>query len=213
MKHLIIVGARGWGREVYASAIGTNAYISGEYDVKGFLDSKEDALSGLNGTFPPIISSPENYVVQENDVFFIAMGDPKWRKHYAELMKSKGAQFISIICNGAYINPTAIIGEGTFIAGWTCISDNVKVGDFVMIHPYCDIGHDAQIGDFTSLEAYVFMGGMAKVGVGSTLHFKSSILRHKSVGNDVEVGAGSVVMRNIKDGLHVHGNPAVKIEY
>ena len=57
------------------------------------------------------------------------------------------------------------------------------------------------------------MGGMAKIGIGSMLHFKSSILRHKSVGDNVEVGAGSVVMRNIKDGLHVHGNPAIKIDY
>ena len=213
MKHLIIVGARGWGREVYASAIGTKAYAEGEYDIKGFLDSKEDALSGLNGVFPKIISSPESYIIQEDDVFFIAMGDPQWRKHYADLMKSKGAQFISIICNGAYINPTASIGEGSYISGLTCISDNVKVGNFVMIHPYCNIGHDAIIGDFASLEAYVFMGGMAKIGIGSILHFKSSILRHKSVGDNVEVGAGSVVMRNIKDGLHVHGNPAKRIDY
>ena len=34
-------------------------------------------------------------------------------------MKSKGAQFISIICNGAYINPTASIGEGSYISGFT----------------------------------------------------------------------------------------------
>ena len=39
------------------------------------------------------------------------------------------------------------------------------------------------------------------------------LIAHKSIGNEVIVGAASVVMRNIKDGLHVHGNPAVKIDY
>ena len=55
MKHLLIVGARGWGREVYASAVQSKAFRNGEYDIKGFLDSKADALSDLQGNFPPII--------------------------------------------------------------------------------------------------------------------------------------------------------------
>lgn len=39
MKHLLIIGARGWGREVYAAAIGTKAYRDGEYDVKEIIES------------------------------------------------------------------------------------------------------------------------------------------------------------------------------
>ena len=213
MKHLIIIGARGWGREVYAAAIECKAYRNGEYDIKGFLDSKTDAFEGLNGSYPPIICAPENYEIQQDDVFFVAMGDPKWRKHYVELMEKKGAEFMSIICDNAFINPTATIGVGSFISGWTSISDNVHVGKHVMVHHFCAIGHDAQIGDYSSLEAYVFMGGYSKVGSENFLHVKSSILRHKQVGNNVEVGAGSVVMRNVKDRLHVHGNPAIKLEY
>ena len=164
MKHLIIIGARGWGREVYAAAIECKAYCNGEYDIKGFLDSKTDAFEGLNGSYPPIICAPENYEIQQDDVFFVAMGDPKWRKHYAELMEKKGAEFMSIICDNAFINPTATIGVGSFISGWTSISDNVHVGKHVMVHHFCAIGHDAQIGDYSSLEAYVFMGGYSKVG-------------------------------------------------
>lgn len=31
MKHLVIIGARGWGREVYAAALGSKAYQEGEF--------------------------------------------------------------------------------------------------------------------------------------------------------------------------------------
>ena len=213
MKHLLIIGARGWGREVYAAAIGTKAYRDGEYDVKGFLDSKEDAFKGLKGNFPPIICAPVDYEIQPDDVFFVAMGESKWRRYYAEMMHAKGAKFISIICDGAYVNPTATIGEGAFIAGWTSVSDNVKIGKHVMIHPFCDLGHDTQIGDYASIEAYCFFGGYSEMGSESIMHVRSHLLPHKKVGNKAVVGASSVVIRNVPDGDHVFGNPAKKIEY
>lgn len=213
MKHLLIVGARGWGREVYAAFIQTNDYTRGKVDVKGFLDSKTDAFDGLQGNFPPIISSPEDYQPEEDDVFFIAMGDPKWRKHYANLIEEKGGKFITIICKGACVNPTAKIGKGSFIAGWTSISDNVILGKHTIIHVFCDLGHDSKVDDYGTLEAYSFLGGYSQVGNSSIMHVRSTLIRHKKIGNNVEVGSGSVVMRNINDNLHVFGNPAKRINY
>ena len=177
MKHLLIVGARGWGREVYAAAIKTQAYLDGEYTVKGFLDSKQDALAGLRGDYPPIICAPEDYEVQPDDIFFIAMGEPKWRKHYAEIIEAKGGHFISIICKSASINNTAIIGEGSFISGWSCISDNVHIGKHAIVHLFCDLGHDVKIGNYGTIEAYSFLGGYAEVGECSTMHVRSTLIR------------------------------------
>ena len=213
MKHLLIVGARGWGREVYAAFIQTNDYTRGKVDVKGFLDSKTDAFDGLQGKFPPIISSPEDYQPEEDDVFFIAMGDPKWRKHYANLIEEKGGHFLTIICKDAYVVPTATIGEGSYISGWSIISDNVVIGKHTMVHGFCTIGHDAKLDDYATLEGYVFLGGCAEIGENSIMHVRSTLIRHKKIGKNVSVGASSVVMRNIEDGLHVFGNPAKKIKY
>ena len=58
----------------------------------------------------------------------------------------------------------------------------------------------------------MFIGGGAEVGEGSQMSPKSMIIPHKKIGDNVMVGAASVVMRNIKDGLSVLGNPAKKIE-
>lgn len=212
MKHLIIIGARGWGREVYAAAKGTKAYRNGEYDIKGFLDSKTDAFEGLRGIYPPILCSPEAYDIQDDDVFFVAMGDSCWRKHYAELMEKKGAKFQTIISDGAYINPTAEIGEGSFISGWMTVSDNVTIGKHVMIHAFSTIGHDCVIGDYCSLSAYVFLGGYVELGEGAMMSPKSMVIPHKKVGEWSLVTANSVVMRNVPDNTHVMGNPAKKID-
>ena len=213
MKHLLIVGARGWGREILAATVHTKAYINGEFDIKGFLDSKTDAFEGLKGTYPPIISSPEDYVVQADDVFFIAMGDPKWRKHYADIIEKKGGHFISIIGKNSYVNPTATIGEGSYISTQAVISDNVVIGKHVAVHIFCDIGHNAKIGDFSTIESYCFIGGGAEIGSHSTMHVRSTLIRQKKIGNNVDVGSHSLVTRNIKDGLHVFGVPATKLSF
>ena len=213
MKHLLIIGARGFGREIYRTFIHTEQYFSKQIDVKGFLDDKSDALDGLVGEWPPIIGPVETYEIKEDDVFFCALGDAHWRKHYAEIIKEKGGCFINIIHKTALVSPVAIIGEGVTIGAFTTISPNVKIGDHVMIQAYDDFGHDSEVGDYASIESYVFFGGYAKVGEMSTMHTKSSIIPHKSIGKECVVGFGSVVMRNFKDGVHVFGNPATKMDY
>lgn len=213
MKHLVIIGARGWGREVFATFINSRMFEKGDYDVKGYLDDKKDALEGLKGDWPPILGSVETYEIQEDDVFFCAMGDAHWRKHYAEIISVKGGHFINIIDRLSWVSPSAIIGEGIYIGPLTMVSANVKIGNQSMIQAYCNIGHDASIGDYASLESYVYLGGYAKVGELATMHTKSSIIPHKSIGKECVVGFGSVVMRNFKDGMHVFGNPATKIDY
>ena len=213
MKHLIIIGARGFGREIYSVVKNSKDVINGEMDIKGFLDSKADAFEGLRGAYPPILCAPEDYEVQPDDVFFVAMGEPKWRKHYAELIESKGGHFYTFISDAAFVNETAQVGEGSYIARWCAVSDNVTLGKHVIMHPYTNIGHDAVVKDYGTLLSDVFIGGYAEVGECSQMSPKSMIIPHKKIGNNVMVGAASVVMRNIKDGLSVIGNPAKKIEF
>lgn len=212
MKHLLIIGARGWGREVYAFAMETKAYLHGEYDIKGFLDDKADALDGLVGDFPPIIGSVETYEIQDDDVFFCALGEPSYRKKYVEIIENKGGEFISIISPLAFINPTAKIGKGTIIARNAFISDNVEIGDHCAIHAFSIFGHDVKIGQYVSVEAFCFFGGYAEVGDMSSIHVRSTIIRHKKVGKNASVGAASVVLRDVKDSTSVYGNPAKRIE-
>lgn len=211
MKHLIIVGARGWGREVSWHAKKCLGYGT-EFDIKGFLDDKADALDGL-GDFPPILGPVETYQPQADDVFTVALGYPDAKRKYVEILLNKNVEFLTLIHKDAIISPTAKIGKGCIIFGGVSISVNVTVGNFVTFQRYSTIGHDAVIGDYCMFNSFSFMGGYSKIGEGSELSTHSQIIPHVSVGKNCMVGAGSVVIRKVKDNTSVFGVPAKKIEY
>lgn len=211
MKQLLIIGARGWGREVYNMLPDCVGYGT-EYVVKGFLDDKADALDGMPG-YPPIIDSVENYEPQEEDVFTCALGDAHWKKHYVEIVLSKGGKFINIIHNTATIERNTTIGQGCIITARVGISCDIKIGDFVTFQVYTIVGHDAKIGNYCHLGVRSFMGGYSVLGHVTTIQTSSIVLPHVRVGNECMVGAGAVVIKKVKDGNTVYGNPAKILKY
>ena len=100
MKNLLIIGARGWGRVVFGMLPNCLGYGT-EFIIKGFLDNKFDALDNYEG-YPPIIDSVENYQPLEEDVFVCALGEPKWKRYYAEIILAKGGKFINLIHNSYF---------------------------------------------------------------------------------------------------------------
>lgn len=210
MRHLYIIGARGFGREVYNLFLKCEPSL-GDITCIGFLDDKVDVLDQYEG-YPPIVSSVESYQPKPNDVFVCALGDVRYKKKYVEIIKSKGGKFISLIHPDVEIGMNTAIGEGCIVRTQASISCDITIGDFVTIMGYSVLGHDCKVNNWSHLGAHSFLGGYSEVGELATLHPGVRLLPHKKVGNNAIVGAGSVVLRNVKDGTTVFGIPAKKIE-
>lgn len=206
MKNLIIIGARGFGREVYNLALKCKE-VNGDFEIKGFLDDKIDALEGFLN-YPSIIDSVENYIPEMNDVFVCALGDVYYKKKYTDIILNKKGKFISLIHPGATIYSNAIIGERAIITGNVLISCDTQIGNDVIIHAGTIIGHDVKIGNNCSLGARTFFGGFAKIEDFVTLHPNSSVLPHVIVRSKTIIGISSVVIKNTPSNVTLHGNPA-----
>lgn len=209
MKNLIIIGARGFGREIYNVATQTKEYNT-KWIIGGFLDNKEDALDGFKG-YPPILSSVEDYEVQENDLFICALGDIKYKKKYVSLILGKGGKFTNIIHPTSIININVKLGIGIIICPFTYISNDVTIGNFTTIQTHSAIGHDVQIGDYCQINALTFLGGFAEIEEGVTLNPGSGVVPRGNIGENTVVGINSTVLKNTKPNSTVYGNPAKEI--
>lgn len=207
MKHLIIIGARGFGREIYFAALESIGYQT-DYEIKGFLDDKSDALASYHG-YPPIIDSVENYMPQPDDVFICALGDVKYKKKYVNMILAKGGTFINLIHKDAYVSPNACLGTGCIILAYARISCDVVIGDFVSFQPFSVIGHDTKIGSFCHFNTYSFAGGFVDIQDMVTINTGAIIHPQKKVMSEAIVGAGAFVIRNVKENQTVYGNPAI----
>lgn len=206
MKYLLIIGARGWGREVFGMLPDCHGYGT-EFVVKGFLDDKTDALDNY-ADYPPIIDSVEHYEPQENDVFICALGEPKWKRIYSEMILAKGGEFINLVHNKAFIGKNTKLGRGCIISRGASVSCDVVVGDFVTLQRLSTVGHDACVGNYCHMGTYSFIGGYATMEDMSMIYTRGTLIPHKRLGESSVLGAGSVAMTNVKRGTTVIGIPA-----
>lgn len=209
MKHLIIIGARGWGRAICNFAQESKGYGI-EFDIKGFLDDKTDALEGFEG-YPPIIGTVEDYKPQEEDVFTCALGNVRYKIKYTKMMQDKGGVFITLIHKAAYISQNVKIGEGCIILADCMIQCDAKIGNHVTIHPKAIVGHDVVIEDWCMVEAFADCGGFSHLEEGSVLHTSSFLMPNKRLGAYAVVGACSFAVQNVKQGTVVLGVPAKEL--
>ena len=209
MKHLIIVGAGDFGRELYWHAKKSIGYgIS--WDLKGYLDDNPAVTEG-NKLCMPFLGGIRDYMINPDDVFTCAICNPPVRKKVIHILLEKGAEFISVIHSTALIQETAKLGTGIILCPYTTVNDHAVLGDYVMLNEMTTIGHDANIGNYTCTMGHVDITGFAKVGETSYFGSGARALPHSRIGNNAFVGAGSVVIRRVRDNTKVFGVPALPI--
>jgi len=208
MKTMIIVGAGGLGREV--EALARMDYANGkDWYLGGFLDTRENVLAGL-AMDTGVIGDPTTYVPGKNDIFIVAIGDPKLKRKLVAPLRLKGAEFVSLRTN-VRVGPRIKFGAAVF-GDAVRLSVDTTVGDFVYVGDDCVIGHDVVIADYAHIGTRCFIAGNAKIEEGALVHPMSSIAIGVRIGKGATVGLGSVVFHDVPDGATVVGNPARRLE-
>lgn len=211
MKNLIIIGAGGFGREMYAAAKEAVGYGL-DFSIKGFLDGRTDALDGFAG-YPPVIGRPEDYPIAQDDVFVTALGSIEARRRCSAMIENRGGVFVPIIHRSASLGPNVKVGAGSFVAHNVVLTADIEVGRHVCVFHGSVIGHDTQLRDFSHVYSLVSIGGAVEVGNGASIFPGARIVPRRKIGDGATVGIGSVVVRDVDPGVTVFGNPAVKTDF
>ena len=208
-RNLLIVGAGGFGREALAYVEDDNPL----FKVKGFLDSRTDALNATPRSVG-IVGDPLSYQPLPDDVFMVALGDPQLRfKYTATLRDVHNVDFATVVHPRANISRYTQLRHGCIIAPQVGISVDCNIGEFTCIQEYTVIGHDAQIGNWCQINSHCTIAGGARIGHFVTIHPNSVITSRAVIGDGATVGPGSVVMGRIPAGITVLGNPAKRFSF
>lgn len=202
MNTLVIIGARAMGREAcaYAQEAG--------FKVKGFLDSKADALSGFDG-YPEVLASVEDYRISSEDEFVCALGDPECKQRYVDSIAARGGRFVSIVHPTAYVGRNVKIGAGSIICPNATITNDTILGEHVILNVGASINHDNRIGDFSTICPGCRLAGRVTIGKYVFIGTGALIIPDVSLGDNVYVAAGATVTRSFKAG-RLMGVPAIQ---
>lgn len=208
-KKLWIIGAGGYGRELYSMSSGARGNGL-EWTVAGFLNDISDALDA----FPelPRIADGTDYEPREGDLFICAIGDVAGRKTVCEKFEARGACFTNIIQDTAMYSPSASLGNGIILEAYTGVGANTRVGDYTSILNHANVAHDVNIGRFVQIAPFASVLGWVEIGDEVNIGSHAVILPHVKIGARATIGAGSVVIRDVPENATVFGVPASRIK-
>jgi sugar O-acyltransferase (sialic acid O-acetyltransferase NeuD family) len=209
MKDLYIVGAGGFGRELLNLVLDIHVVSGPRWNIIGFLDDTEDPLRGKACDFS-VAGSIVDYSPKPNEVLALGIADPTAKRKLVPMLKARGAVFETVIHPYAYLGRHNTLGEGAVVCGGFSMSVNVCIGNFTTLLS-SGFGHDVRVGDYSTISACCNIMGRVSLGEGVFVGGNVAIAPCVEVYDDAYICLGSVVMKNIRQGCKVLGNPAREI--
>lgn len=145
-----------------------------------------------------------------NEKLVIAIGDNFIRRRLAAQILHK---FGKIIHPSAVLDGTAQMGGGSCMMQNSVVQADSVIGKHVIINTSSSVDHDCHIEDFVHIAPGVVLGGNVTVGENTLIGIGSIVIPGLLIGKNCVISAGSVVTKNIADGMIVRGNPARIISY
>jgi len=204
MKSLCIFGVGGFAKEVFWLAKQCGK------EVDSFIDINAD------GTCCGIKIRQEDYFNPDKHVAIVAVGSPVLRKKISDKILSKYdiSVFETLISPSANLMSvdTISIGYGSVICANCILTGDIKLGNHAQLNLSTTIGHDTVVGDFFTTAPGVHISG--KVVANNYVYFgtNSSCIEEINICDNVIIGAGACVTKNITESGTYVGVPAKKIE-
>lgn len=141
----------------------------------------------------------------------IAIGDAKIREKLQNKVVNSGFNLATLIHPSAVISSSASIGEGVVVMPNATINAYAKIGRGTIINSGAVIEHECVVGEFAHICPRCAIAGAAKIGARVWLGIGSIVIQCVSIADDVFIGAGSVIVKNIGPCELAYGSPCKKI--
>lgn len=186
-----------------------------EYQTVGIIDSERSIDSIFYG-YKVIGRQTELIRLSEEYKFnagIVAVGDNYSREKIAQdiIAQCKNFIFINAISRFTHISPSATMGIGNVIMNGVIINADAVVSNHCLLNTQSILEHDSMMENFTSLSVGVKTGGFCKFSKYSAISIGAIIQDRITVGENVVVGSGALVTKNLESHGLYYGVPAKRI--
>lgn len=207
-KKICIFGTGGFGREVFTivkeianlKKLNVEAYSIFMVDDEYYRDEMIMGVKVL----------PRSYFNVDEYNVVVAVGDPHQRRAIVNSFPA-GTTYATLIHPGVVISDWVELGEGCVVTAGCILTCNIKIGKYAHLNLHTTIGHDCVIGDFFTTAPAVNISGKCIIGNNVYIGTNASIKQGISICDNVTIGMGSVVVKDITEPGTYVGIPARKL--
>ncbi len=140
--------------------------------------------------------------------FYIGIGNDAVRRSYFDRLTALDASLPPVVASNAWVARDARLGRGVFIGPGAIVAAGARLGDNCIVNTLASVDHDCDVGEDSQLTPGVTLASHIRTGRGCYFGMKSGVLPRLTLGEEVRVMAGSLVVRDVPDRVMVGGTPA-----
>jgi len=206
MKKLAILGASGHGK-----VVAETASLCGWDSIVFFDDAWSSKVK--NGHWS-IVGDTDVLIrsLSEFEGVVVAIGSNRIRLDKHNMLEQAGATLVSIVHPSATISRFSNLGIGSVVFAHVVVNVDARIGKATILNTACTVDHDCTLGDAVHISPGAHLAGDVSVKHRAWFGIGACVKQGVCIGEDVVIGAGTVVIKDISDGLIVAGNPAKQLE-
>lgn len=138
---------------------------------------------------------------------YIGIGSNAARAKCAARLRAVQATLPACVAPTAFIARDAQIDSGAVICAGAVVGSKAKIGRDTIINSLSSVDHDCVLGDLSQVTAGVTFGGTVRTGTNCFFGIKSAIIPNMTIGENVQVMAGCLIVSNVESNVIMGGNP------
>ena len=199
---MLVLGAGGHAKVVIDSLRAGGRMVAGVLDA----DPTPRTVAGA-----PVIGADDDLERLRREGLasaFVALGGNALRARLGARVRELGYLLANAVHPSAVLSPSVCLGEGVAVMAGACLNADTRVGDLAIVNTGAVVDHDGDLGEACHVAPRCGLAGNVRVGARAFLGVGCSAIPGVSIGDDAQVGAGGVIVRDIPAGALAMGVPA-----